>query len=146
MSLNKVMLLGNLGADPEVRYMQNGNAVANFSVATTEKWKDKQSGEQKEKTEWHRVVVFGNTAETIAQWFRKGDTIFVEGKLQTRKWEDKDGVERYTTEVILDRFSFAGKASGGSSGGSQRPQSRQQEPENQDGPQQQDQFDDDIPF
>lgn len=144
MSLNKVMLLGNLGADPEVRYMQNGNPVANFSVATTEKWKDKQSGEQKEKTEWHRVVVFGQAGETIAEWFRKGDTIFVEGKLQTRKWEDKDGVERYTTEVILERFSFAGQASGGK--GSKPAASNKPRQQEESKPEPQQEFDDDIPF
>lgn len=148
MSLNKVILLGNLGGDPEIRYMQNGNGVANFSLATSEKWKDKNTGEQKEKTEWHRVVVFGNASETISNWFRKGDTILIEGKLQTRKWEDKEGVERYTTEVVLDRFSFAGKASGGAG------EARQQQQQQKSAPQQQStddsdmngDFDDDIPF
>ncbi len=101
-SLNKVMLIGNLGTDPEVRYMPNGNAVATISLATSETWKDKETGEQREKTEWHRVVFFGRLAEIVGQYLRKGSKIYVEGRLQTRKWQGQDGQDRYTTEVVVD--------------------------------------------
>lgn len=101
--VNKVILIGNLGQDPEVRHMPNGNAVANVSLATSESWKDKTTGEAKERTEWHRVVFFGKLAEIVAQYLKKGAKIYVEGKLQTRKWE-KDGVDRYSTEVVVDGF------------------------------------------
>ncbi|MEO5371948.1 MAG: single-stranded DNA-binding protein [Magnetococcus sp. DMHC-1] len=102
-SLNKVQLIGNLGADPEVRYTQAGKPVATLNVATSESWKDTQ-GEKKERTEWHRVVVFGKLAEIAQQYYRKGSKVYVEGRLQTRKWTDKQGVERYTTEVTLNEF------------------------------------------
>jgi len=104
MSINKVTLIGNLGKDPEVRYMPNGDAVANFSLATSETWKDKQTGERKEKTEWHKVVVFGKLAEIAGEFVRKGSKLYIEGKLQTRKWQGQDGQDKYTTEVVLQGF------------------------------------------
>ena len=98
--INKVILIGNLGADPEVRYMPSGSAVANITLATSEGWKDKQSGEQHDRTEWHRVVLFNRLAEIAGEYIRKGSKVYIEGRLQTRKWQDKNGQERYTTEII----------------------------------------------
>ncbi|MGO4999767.1 single-stranded DNA-binding protein [Oceanisphaera sp. W20_SRM_FM3] len=100
--INKVILIGHLGQDPEIRYMPNGNAVANITLATSETWRDKQSGEQKEKTEWHRVVFFGKLAEIVGEYLRKGSQVYVEGRLQTRKWQGQDGQDRYTTEIVVD--------------------------------------------
>lgn len=100
MSVNKVILIGNLGGDPEVRFMPNGNAVANMTVATSERWTDKQSGEKREKTEWHRVCIYGKLAEIAGQYLRKGSKVYIEGQNETREWE-KDGVKRYTTEVVV---------------------------------------------
>jgi single-strand DNA-binding protein len=102
-SLNKVMLIGNLGADPETRYMPSGNAVANVSIATSESWKDRNTGEPQERTEWHRVVFFGKLAEIVGQYLRKGSKVFVEGRLQTRKWQGQDGQDRWTTEIVVDQ-------------------------------------------
>jgi single-strand DNA-binding protein len=112
--VNKVILVGNLGADPEVKYMPNGNAVANVTVATSESWKDKQSGEQKDKTEWHRVVFFRRLAEIAGEYLKKGSQIYIEGKLQTRKWQDKNGNDRYTTEIIANEMQMLGGRGGGS--------------------------------
>ena len=100
--VNKVILIGSVGQDPEVRYASNGNAITNISIATNESWKDKQSGELREKTEWHRVVFFGRLAEIVGEYVRKGSKLYVEGKLQTRKWQDQNGQDRYTTEVVVD--------------------------------------------
>jgi single-strand DNA-binding protein len=100
--INKVILVGNLGQDPEVRYMPNGNAVANFSVATSENWKDKQTGETRDRTEWHRIVVFGKLAEIAGEYLKKGSQVYLEGQLQTRKWQDKSEQDRYTTEVVIN--------------------------------------------
>jgi len=100
--INKVILIGNLGADPEVRYMPSGDAVANVSLATSESWKDRNTGEPQERTEWHRVVFFGKLAEIVKQYLRKGSKVYVEGKLRTRKWQGQDGQDRYTTEVMVD--------------------------------------------
>ena len=100
--INKVILVGNLGQDPEVRYLSNGSAVANFSIATSESWKDKQTGEQKDKTEWHRIVVFGKLAEIAGEYVKKGSQVYIEGQLQTRKWQDQTGNDRYITEVIVN--------------------------------------------
>ena len=100
--VNKVILVGNLGQDPEVRYMPNGGAVANITLATSESWRDKQTGEQKEKTEWHSVVLFGKLAEVAGEYLRKGSQVYIEGALQTRKWQDQSGQERYTTEVVVN--------------------------------------------
>lgn len=136
--VNKVILVGNLGQDPEIRYLQNGDAVANFSIATSEKWKDKNSGETKEATEWHRCVAWRKQAETIGQYAQKGSKLYVEGKLQTRKWE-QDGQTKYSTEIQVNQFQFLSPRSGG--GGA--PQ--QQAPQQHQAPQQ-DSFKDDIPF
>jgi single-strand DNA-binding protein len=121
-SVNKVILIGNLGRDPEVRTMQNGNKVANLSLATSESWRDKASGERKEKTEWHRVVIFGKLADIAEQYLKKGSKVYVCGQLQTRKWQDKDGQDRYSTEVVLQGFNseltmLDGKGGGGGGGG-----------------------------
>ena len=100
--INRVILVGHLGQDPEVRYMPNGNAVANFSVATSETWKDKQTGESRDKTEWHRIVVFGKLAEIAGEYVKKGTQVYLEGQLQTRKWQDQAGNDRYSTEVVIN--------------------------------------------
>lgn len=113
-SLNKVMLIGNLGRDPEIRYMPSGDAMANLNIATTDTWKDK-GGEKQERTEWHRVVMFGKQAEIAGEYLKKGSQIYIEGRLQTRKWTDKSNVERYTTEIVADRMQMLGGRSGGSS-------------------------------
>lgn len=112
-SVNKVIIVGNLGRDPETRYMPNGEAVTNIAVATTESWKDKNSGEKKEITEWHRITFYRKLAEIAGQYLKKGSQIYVEGRLQTRKWTDKDGVERYTTEIIADTMQMLGGRAGG---------------------------------
>jgi single-strand DNA-binding protein len=101
--INKVILIGNLGQDPDIRYMQSGDPVANISIATSESWKDKTTGEPREKTEWHRVVFFGKLAEIVGKYLKKGSKVYVEGKLQTKKWTDKEGSDRYTTEVVVDQ-------------------------------------------
>lgn len=105
--VNKVILIGNLGQDPEVRYMPNGSAVANFSVATSESWKDKQTGENRDRTEWHRVTVFGKLAEIVGEYTRKGTRVYLEGQLQTHKWQDQGGNDRYTTEVVVNSLGGA---------------------------------------
>ncbi len=110
--VNKVILIGNLGKDPEIRYAPNGSAVANITLATYESWKDKTSGEKQEKTEWHRVVFFGRLAEIAGEYLKKGAQIYVEGRLQTRKWQDKDGKERYTTEVVAGEMQMLGSRGG----------------------------------
>ncbi len=111
-SVNKVIIVGNLGRDPETRYMPNGEAVTNVAVATTESWKDKNSGEKKELTEWHRITFYRKLAEIAGQYLKKGSQVYVEGRLQTRKWTDKDGVERYTTEIIADSMQMLGSRQG----------------------------------
>ena len=116
-SVNKVILVGNLGKDAEVRYTTGGSAVATISVATTEVWNDKSSGERQEKTEWHRVVIWGKTAENLKDYLTKGKQIYVEGKLQTRKWQDRDGNDKYTTEIRSDRIVLLGGRGGGGGGG-----------------------------
>jgi len=108
-SLNKTQLIGNLGADPEIRYMPDGTPTATVTVATTDTWKDKATGEKKEKTEWHRVVFFKGLAEVVGEYLKKGSQIYVEGKLRTRKWTDKNGVERYTTEIVGQEMQMLGK-------------------------------------
>ncbi|QZA81934.1 single-stranded DNA-binding protein [Deefgea piscis] len=119
-SLNKVLLIGNLGRDPETRFMPNGNAVCNFSIATTESWKDKQSGQKQEKTEWHNISMYGRLAEIAGQYLKKGSSVYIEGRLQTRKWQDKQtGADRYTTEIIADEMKMLGGRgdTGGNAGG-----------------------------
>jgi single-strand DNA-binding protein len=112
-SVNKVIIVGNLGADPETRYLPSGEAVANIRVATTETWKDKQSGEKKEATEWHRISFFGRLAEIAGEYLKKGSQVYVEGSLRTRKWQDKDGQDRYTTEIRGDVMKMLGRREGG---------------------------------
>tara|TARA_Y100000296_G_scaffold8273_1_gene9783 strand:- start:18 stop:599 length:582 start_codon:yes stop_codon:yes gene_type:complete len=125
--INKVILVGNLGNDPEVRYMPNGNAVANLSLATSESWKDQQ-GQVQERTEWHRLTMYRRLAEIAGEYLKKGSQIYVEGKLQTRKWQDQQGQDRYTTEIIVDQMQMLGGRGGeggGGNGGYQRPQNNQ---------------------
>ncbi len=117
-SVNKVIIVGNLGRDPEVRYMPDGGAIANISVATTDSWKDK-SGEKQERTEWHRVAFFGKLAEIAGEYLKKGSQVYVEGSLRTRKWQDKEGKDRYTTEIVADRMQMLGSRGGGSEAMSQ---------------------------
>jgi len=147
--VNKVILIGNLGQDPEVRYMPNGGAVCNITVATSESWKDKNTGENQEKTEWHRVVMFRRLAEIAGEYLKKGSKVFIEGKLQTRKWQDQQGQDRYTTEIIADNMQMLDSRGGGSADFA--PGQQRQAPQSQ--PQGQPQggppdtgFEDDIPF
>ena len=121
-SVNKVILIGNLGRDPEMRYTQSGQAVTNFTLATTESWTDKNSGQKQEKTEWHRIVAWGKTGELCAQYLAKGRSVYIEGRLQTREWEDKEGIKRSTTEITANTVQFLGSprsegAGGGDAGG-----------------------------
>ncbi|MBT8101300.1 MAG: single-stranded DNA-binding protein [Gammaproteobacteria bacterium] len=146
--VNKVILVGNLGGDPETRAMPSGGAVTNFTLATNESWKDKQTGEQKDRTEWHKVAMFNRLAEIAAEYLRKGSQVYIEGKLRTRKWQDRDGNDRYTTEVIADEMQMLG-GRGGSGGGSASFESGSrggQKGGGQQSPPPSDDFDDDIPF
>ncbi len=142
--INKVILVGNIGGDPETRYMPSGSAVTNITVATNETWKDKQTGEKKERTEWHRVALFNRLAEVAAEYLRKGSQVYIEGKLRTRKWQGKDGQDRYTTEIIASEMQMLG-GRGGSGGGANFGDDNQGggKAPPQPGP---DDFDDDIPF
>ncbi len=124
--VNKVIVLGNLGGDPEIRYLPNGGAVANITVATSESWRDKQSGEQKEKTEWHRVVLFGKLAEVAGEYLRKGSQVYIEGQLQTRKWQNQQGQDQYTTEIVVQGFNGVMQMIGGRSQGVQQQGNHQQ--------------------
>ena len=164
-SINKVILVGNLGQDPEVKYMPSGGAVTNISIATTDSWKDKATGEKKENTEWHRVVFFNRLAEIVGEYLRKGSQVYIEGNLRTRSWED-NGVKRYSTEIVAREMQMLGSRAGGSSDfsqqqqgsgapqqqGGQQPQQNQQSSQQskpqsqQQAPQNFDNFDDDIPF
>ncbi|MBV7262079.1 single-stranded DNA-binding protein [Photobacterium sp. WH77] len=117
--VNKVILVGNLGQDPEIRYMPNGGAVANITIATSESWRDKATGEQREKTEWHRVALFGKLAEVAGEYLRKGSQVYIEGQLQTRKWQDQSGQDRFTTEVVVQGFNGVMQMLGGRQGGGQ---------------------------
>ena len=127
MSVNKVILIGNLGKDPEMRYMPNGNAVANFSLATSESWKDKQTGEKKEKTEWHKISVFGPLAEIVGEYVKKGSKLYIEGKLQTRKWQAQSGQDKYSTEIVLQGFDSKLEMLNKVDGAQQQPQQQQQQ-------------------
>lgn len=120
--VNKVIILGNLGNDPEIRSFPNGGAVANLTIATSESWRDKQTGEQREKTEWHRVAVFGKLAEIAGEYLRKGSQVYIEGALQTRKWQDQNGQDRYTTEVVVQGFNGVMQMIGARQGGQQQQQ------------------------
>ena len=143
--INKVILIGNLGNDPDTRYTAGGAAVANISLATTDSWRDKESGEQQDRTEWHRVVFFGRLAEIVSEYLRKGSQIYVEGRLQTRKWQDKDGNDRYTTEIVANEMQMLGSRGGA---GSNTNQTASRSPaEKPSAPDTADEFvDDDIPF
>jgi single-strand DNA-binding protein len=160
-SVNKVIIVGNLGRDPETRYMPNGEAVTNIAVATTESWKDKNSGEKKELTEWHRITFYRRLAEVAGQYLKKGSQVYIEGRLQTRKWTDKENIERYTTEIIADTMQMLGSRQGmggGSAmdddyggGGGNAPAPRQNSaPQRQSAPSKPapnfSDMDDDIPF
>ncbi len=151
-SVNKVILVGNLGRDPEVRYLPDGGAVTNVSVATTDTWKDK-SGEKQERTEWHRIAFFGKLAEIAGEYLKKGSQVYVEGSLRTRKWQDKEGKERYTTEIIADRMQMLGSRGGGSESMAREPKAAAAEsgggggkPAAKKGGASFDDMDDDIPF
>ncbi len=158
-SVNKVILVGNLGRDPEVRYMPNGEAVCNFSIATTDSWKDK-SGQRQERTEWHNIVMYRKLAEIAGEYLKKGRPVYVEGRLQTRKWQTKEGQDRYTTEIIADQMQMLGGRDGGGSNASYDDMNQDQDagapPARQSAPAAQaakpaaassfDEFDDDIPF
>lgn len=148
--INKAIIVGNLGADPEVRYTQGGSTVANVNVATSDTWKDKSSGQTQERTEWHRIVFFNRLAEVVGEYLRKGAKIYVEGRIQTRKWQDQDGQDRYTTEIVGNEMQMLDSRSGGgqSQSGGQRPQpqSQQQQPAMAGGGGFNDDLDDDIPF
>ena len=126
--VNKVIIVGNLGQDPEVRYTPSGSAVANVSIATSEQWKDKQTGENHEKTEWHRVVFFNRLAEIVAEYLKKGRQVYVEGRLQTRKWQDQSGNDRYTTEIVASEMQMLGGREAGSSGFDQGMDQSQAQP------------------
>jgi single-strand DNA-binding protein len=126
-SVNKVTILGNLGRDPEVKYMPSGDAIANIAVATSYKTKDKNTGESKEFTEWHRISFFGRLAEVVGQYMKKGSSIYVEGRLQTRKYTDKDGIERYVTEIVGENMQMLGGGGQGGDSGGQAPAQRQQQ-------------------
>jgi single-strand DNA-binding protein len=147
-SVNKVILVGNLGKDPEVRYTPNGLAVANITIATTEVWKDKTSGENTERTEWHRVVMYSRLAEITGEYLRKGSKVFIEGRLQTRKWQDKtSGQDRYTTEIVAETLEMLGKSGGASSESNTTPNmDKSQSPADAPQLEAMDSFDDDIPF
>ncbi len=126
--VNKVIIVGNLGQDPEVRFMTNGDPVANITVATSESWKDKQTGEQKDKTEWHRVVIFGKLAEITGQYLKKGSKVYLEGKLQTRKWTNQQGQDQYTTEIVLQGYNGVMHMLDGKQQGQQQGSYQQQAP------------------
>ncbi len=160
-SVNKVILIGNLGRDPETRYMPNGDAVTNITLATTETWKDRNSGERQEKTEWHRVTFYRRLAEIAGEYLKKGSQVFVEGRLETRKWTDKEGKDRYTTEIIARDMqmlggrggaggggSAGGGGGGGGFGGDEQPRRSRPAQEERSAPPPADEggFDDDIPF
>jgi single-strand DNA-binding protein len=162
--VNKVTLIGNLGADPEVRYTASGSAVANVRLATAEAWRDKETGDQQERTEWHRVVFFSRLAEIVAEYLKKGAQVYIEGRLQTRKWQDRDGNDRYTTEIVANEMQMLGGRGGGSnmgddrsggssnvgdnrSGGSSNVDAGPSAPAPKNSPEPpMDDFDDDIPF
>lgn len=164
--VNKVILVGNLGGDPQVRYMPNGSAVANITIATSETWRDKNTGEQREKTEWHRVVLFGKTAEIAGEYLKKGAQVYIEGQLVTRKWQDQSGKDQFTTEVVVQGYKGVMQILGrsGQAGGQARQNQPQQPQQNYQHPAQQQQpqygqqsaypmdngvppdYDDDIPF
>ncbi|RLA28763.1 MAG: single-stranded DNA-binding protein [Gammaproteobacteria bacterium] len=144
--VNKVIIVGNLGGDPDTKYMPSGSAVTNLTVATNESWKDKQTGEQKDRTEWHKVAMFGRLAEIAAEYLRKGSQVYIEGKLRTRKWTDKQGNDRYSTEIVADEMQMLGGRGGGGAPAMGGPPPSSPPPQGSSGPAGGDDFDDDIPF
>jgi single-strand DNA-binding protein len=146
--INKVILVGNLGADPDTRYMPSGKAVTNIRVATSESWKDKQTGDQQERTEWHSVVMYDKLGEIAAEYLRKGSQVYIEGKLRTRKWQDKEGKDRYTTEIIADQMQMlGGRGAGGAPSEPRAPRAAPAESRSAASPAMDEgAFDDDIPF
>ena len=151
--INKVILVGNLGDDPETRYTANGQAVTNLRLATSESWRDKQTGDMQERTEWHRVVLFGRLGEIAGEYLRKGRQVYIEGSLRTRKWQGQDGQDRYTTEIVANEMQMLGgggqAGGGGGGGGGYAPQQRAPQQQQQQGSAPaapSDDFDDDIPF
>lgn len=149
--INKVILIGNLGQDPEVKYMPSGGAVTNVTLATSDSWKDKSTGEQKEKTEWHRVVFFNRLAEIVGEYLKKGSKVYIEGRLQTRKWQDQSGNDRYTTEIIANEMQMLDSRGGGGGGNfDQSPSQSSNQPASQPAAAApaggMADFDDDIPF
>ena len=150
--VNKVIIIGNLGADPETRAMPSGTTVANLRVATSESWRDKQTGEQQERTEWHRVALFGRLAEIAAEYLRKGSQVYIEGSLRTRKWQDKQGNERYSTEIVGNEMQMLGGRGGGGAappaegGGARSGAAAPAYSEESGGGSRSEEFDDDIPF
>lgn len=150
-SVNKVILVGNLGADPETRYAPSGDAICSIRLATTESWKDKASGEKREATEWHRVVFYRKLAEIADQYLRKGSSVYIEGRIKTRKWQDKDGKDRYTTEIEATEMQMLGgrgdgSRQGGDAGGQPDPAPRNRPASKPAPSSKQDDFEDDIPF
>lgn len=147
--VNKVILVGNLGKDPEMRYMPSGGAVTNCTIATSETWKDKASGQPQERTEWHRVVFFNRLAEIASEYLKKGSKVYVEGSLRTRKWQGKDGQDRYTTEIVANEMQMLDSRGGASTGGYEEPPMPTEAPQRAEQPASKpavDDFDDDIPF
>jgi len=150
--VNKVILVGNLGQDPEVKYMPSGQAVCNISIATTDSWSDKATGEKQERTEWHRVVFFRRLAEIAGEYLRKGSQVYIEGRLQTRKWQDQSGADKYTTEIIANEMQMLGGRGGSGGGNFDAPAMDEgygdssSKPSSKPAPSTADDFDDDIPF
>ena len=147
--INKVILIGNLGKDPEVRYMPNGGAVCNITVATSEAWKDKNTGENQERTEWHRVVMFRRLAEIAGEYLKKGSKVYLEGKLQTRKWQDQQGQDRYTTEIVADQMQMLDSRGGSADFAGGQPDQSASQPQSSPAPAAPPKdggFEDDIPF
>ncbi len=142
-SVNRVILVGHLGRDPETRYSASGDAICNFSIATTERWNDKSSGEKREATEWHKIVIYRKLGEIAGQYLKKGSQVYIEGKLKTRKWQDKDGQDKYTTEIVADEMNMLG----GGSGSGDKPQQKREEPRKAAPSKKSDEFDElDVPF
>ena len=147
-SVNKAIIIGNLGRDPELRYAPSGDAICNITVATTESWKDKATGEKKEATEWHRIVMFSKLAEIAGQYLKKGSQVYIEGRLQTRKWQDKDGTDRYTTEIRADHMTMLGGKPEGASAPQEprQPSAKPQQPASHQSGSGFGDFSDDVPF
>ena len=144
--INKVILIGNVGKDPETRYMPSGGAVTNITLATSETWKDKNTGDRQERTEWHRVVFFNRLGEIAGEYLKKGSKVYVEGSLRTRKWQGQDGQDRYTTEIVANEMQMLDSRGGSASFGENQPAQSRPQPASQPAPFPDNDFDDDIPF